>query len=198
MHEFNTEHMTALKHIFSYVQGTIHLGLHLSPSPITKLISYTSADWGECPDTRPSTSGYCVFLGDNLISWSSKRQPTISRSSAEAEYRGVANVVSESCWIHNLLLELHFPIPHATMVYCDNVSAIYLSGNHVQHQRTKHIEMNIHFVLEKVARGQARVLHVPSKHQIAEIFTKGFPCILFDDFWTSLSAREPPASTAGV
>lgn len=198
MHAPKTEHMLALKRILRYVQGTIHYGLHLSPSPITKLISYTDADWGGCPDTRRSTSGYCVFLGDNLISWSSKRQPTLSRSSAEAEYRGVANVVSESCWLRNLLLELHFPIPQATLVYCDNVSAIYLSGNPVQHQRTKHIEMDIHFVREKVARGQARVLHVPSRHQIADIFTKGLPRILFDDFRTSLSVREPPASTAGV
>jgi len=104
MHAPRTEHMLALKRILRYVQGTLHFGLHLSPSPITKLISYTTADSGECPDTRRSKSGYCVFLGDNLISWSSKRQPTLSRSSAEAEYRGVANVVSESCWIRNLLL----------------------------------------------------------------------------------------------
>jgi hypothetical protein len=69
-----------------------------------------------------STSGYCVFLGDNLLSWSSKRQPTLSRSSAEAEYRGVAIVVSESCWLRNLLLELYCPIYKATMVSCDNVS----------------------------------------------------------------------------
>jgi len=198
MHGPNTKHMLVLKRILRYVQGTIHLGLHLSPSPITKLISYTNADWGGCPDTRRSTSRYCVFLGDNLISWSSKRQPTLSRSSAEAEYRGVANVVSESCWIHNLLLVLHFPIRHATLVYCDNVSVIYLSSNPVQHQRTKHIEMDIHFVREKVAHGQAHVLHVPSRHQIADIFTKGLLRILFDDFRTSLSVREPPASTAGV
>ncbi|GAU48004.1 hypothetical protein TSUD_404810 [Trifolium subterraneum] len=198
MHAPCTGHMFALKRILRYVQGTLHYGLHLSPSPIEKLISYTDADWGGCPDTRRSTSGYCVFLGDNLISWSSKRQPTLSRSSAEAEYRGVANVVSESCWLRNLLLELHFPLSQATLVYCDNVSAIYLSGNPVQHQRTKHIEMDIHFVREKVARGQARVLHVPSRHQIADIFTKGLPHVLFDDFRTSLSVREPPASTAGV
>ncbi|XP_050908233.1 uncharacterized mitochondrial protein AtMg00810-like [Lathyrus oleraceus] len=198
MHAPRTERMLSLKRILRYVHGTLHFGLHLSPSPITKLISYTNADWGGCPDTRRSTSSYCVFLGDNLISWSSKRQPNLSRSSAEAKYRGIANVVSELCWIHNLLLELHFLIPRATLVYCNNVSAIYLSGNHVQHQRTKHIEMDIHFVQEKVARCQAHVLHVPSRHQIADIFTKRLPPILFDDFRTSLSVREPSASTAEV
>jgi hypothetical protein len=96
-------------------------------NPITKLISYTNDDWGGCPDIRRSTSSYCVFLGVNLISWSSKRQLTLSHYSAEAEYRGVTNVVSESCWIRNLLMELHFPIPRASLVCCDNVSVVYLS-----------------------------------------------------------------------
>ena len=84
------------------------------------------------------------------------------------------------------------------MVYCDNVSVIYLAGNPVQHQHTKHIEMDIHFVREKVARGQIRVLHVPSRYQIADIFTKGLPLVLFEDFRDNLSVRRPPASTAGV
>ena len=198
MHSPRDVHIHALKRIIRYIQGTLHLGLHLYPSSITNIVSYTDADWGGCPDTRRSTSGYCVYLGDNLISWSSKRQPTLSRSSAEAEYRGVANVVSETCWIRNLLLELHCPVPRATMVYCDNISAIYLSGNPVQHQRTKHIEMDIHFVREKVARGEVRVRHVPSRNQIADIFTKGLPLILFADFRNSLNVRDPPVSTAGV
>ncbi|XP_019434537.1 PREDICTED: uncharacterized protein LOC109341152 [Lupinus angustifolius] len=198
MHDPRVDHMSALKRIIRYVQGTLDYGLHLYPSSTSTLVSYTDADWGGCPDTRRSTSGYCVFLGNNLISWSSKRQPTLSRSSAEAEYRGVANVVSESCWIRNLLLELHCPVQKATLVYCDNVSAIYLSRNPVQHQRTKHVEMDIHFVCEKVARGQVRVLHVPSRYQIADIFTKGLPLILFEDFWDSLNVHKPPATTAGV
>jgi len=105
-------------------------------------------------------------------------------------------VVFESCWLRNLLLELHFPIHKATLVYCDNVSDIYLSGNPVQHQRTKHIKMDIHFVRDKVARGDIRILHVPSSYQIAGIFTKGLPLVLFQDFRDSLSVRQPPASTA--
>ncbi|GJZ03268.1 ribonuclease H-like domain-containing protein, partial [Tanacetum coccineum] len=109
---------------------------------------YTDADWVGCPSTRKSTSGYCVFLGDNLLSWSTKRQHTLSRSSAEAEYRGVANVVSETAWLRNLLRELHYPLSTATLVYCDNV----------------------------------RVLHVPSHYQYADIFTKGLPSTLFEDF----------------
>ena len=146
MHDPRTHPMSALKRIIRYIHDTLDFGLHLYPFSVSKLVSYTDADWAGCPDTRRSTSGYCVYLGDNLISWSAKCQPTLSRSSAEAEYRGVANVVSESCWIRNLLLEIHCPITTATLVYCDNVSAVYLSSNPVQHQRTKHIEMDIHFV----------------------------------------------------
>jgi len=102
-------------------------------------------------------------------------------------------VVSKSCWLRNLLLELHCPIQKATLVYCDNVSAIYLADNPVQHQRTKHIEINIHFVRENVARGQVRVLHVPSRYHIVDIFTKGLPLVLFEDFRDNLSIRQPPA-----
>ncbi|GJR32061.1 ribonuclease H-like domain-containing protein [Tanacetum coccineum] len=97
---------------------------------------------------------YCVFLRDNLLSWYAKHQVTLSRSSAEAEYRGVAIVVAETAWIRNLLRELHNPLFTATLVYCDNVSAVYMFSNHVQHQRTKYIEIDLHFVRDMVARGQ--------------------------------------------
>ncbi|GJZ32442.1 ribonuclease H-like domain-containing protein [Tanacetum coccineum] len=129
-------------------------GLQLFSSSTTDLVAYSDADWAGCPTTRHSTLGYCVFLGNNLLSWSSKRQLTLSRSSAEAEYRGVASAVAETCWLRNLLRELHTPLSYATLVYYDNVSVVYLSCNPVQHQRTKHIEIDIHFVRDLVAAGR--------------------------------------------
>ncbi|GJY96179.1 ribonuclease H-like domain-containing protein [Tanacetum coccineum] len=173
MHDPREPHFAALKRILRYVQGTLELGLQLYASATTSLVGYTDADWAGCPSTRRSTSGYCVFLGDNLLSWSAKRQHTISRSSAEVEYRGVANVVAETAWIRNLLRDLHSPLLTSTLVYCDNVSAVYMSAKPVQHQRTKHIKIDIHFVHDMVKAGHVRVLHVPSRFLISS--PKVFP-----------------------
>ncbi|GKD69104.1 ribonuclease H-like domain-containing protein [Tanacetum coccineum] len=133
MHDLREPHFAALKRILRYVGGIADFGLHLYVSATTSLVGYTDADWAGCPSARMSTSGYCVFLGDNLLSWSAKRQHTISCSSAKAEYQGVANVVAETAWVRNLLRELHSPLMTATLVYCDNVSAVYMSANPVQH-----------------------------------------------------------------
>ena len=198
MHDPREPHFHAMKRVLRYLRGITDLGLQLFRSSTSQLTSYSDVDWAGCPATRRSTYGYCVFLGDNLLSWSSKRQETLSRSSAEAEYRGVANAVAETSWIRNLLRELHTPLSTATLVYCDNVSAIYMSANPVQHQRTKHIEIDIHFVRDKVVVGHVRVLHVPSRFQYADIFTKGLPYQLFANFRSSLSVRPSPAPTAGA
>jgi hypothetical protein len=197
MHDPREPHFSALKRILRYVQGTLDYGLQLFSSSTSSLVSYSDADWAGCPTTRRSTSGYYVFLGNNILSWSSKRQPTLSRSNAEAEYRGVANAVAETCWLRNLLRELHTPLSSATLVHCDNVSAVYLSSNPVQHQGTKHIEIDIHFVRDLVVAGLVRVLHVPSRYQYADIFTKGLPYALFQEFRSILSVRCPPDPTAG-
>lgn len=107
------------------------LALHLIKISSHCLVYFTDIGWVGCPDTRRSTSGYCIYLDDNIISWS-KWKPTLSFSSAKTEYHSVTNVVAETCWIQNLLLELR-RIHKAILVYCDNVSAIYLSANHIQH-----------------------------------------------------------------
>ena len=197
MHDPREPHFTALKRILRYIKGTIRHGLQITKSSTTDLIAYSDADWAGCPDTRRSTSGYCVFLGDSLISWSSKPQNTVSRSSAEAEYRGVANAVAETVWLRNLFFDLGCPLSKATLVYCDNISAVYLSSNPVHHQRKKHIEIDIHFVRERVALGHIRVLRVPTHLQYADIFTKGLPSPLFTEFRSSLSVREPPLRLRG-
>ncbi|GKE53935.1 ribonuclease H-like domain-containing protein [Tanacetum coccineum] len=163
MHDPREPHLIAMKRVLRYLRGTTDLGLQQFWSTTSQLIAYSDADWAGCPATRRSTSGYCVFLGENFLTWSSKRQVTLSHSSAEAEYRGVANVVAKTSWIRNLLRELHTPLFTATLVYCDNVSAVYMFANPIQHQRTKHIEIDIYFVRNKVAAGHVRVLHVPSR-----------------------------------
>lgn len=197
MHDPGEPHLSALKRILRYVQGTLHYGLQLFASSTSSLVAYSDVDWVGCLTIRRSNSGYYVFLGNNLLSWSSKRQPTLSHSSVEAEYRGIANAVAETCWLRNLLRELHIPLSSAMLVYCDNVSAVYLSCNLVQHQRTKHIEIDIHFVRDLVATGEVRVLHVPSRYQYADIFTKGLPSALIEEFRSSLCVHCPPTSTAG-
>ncbi|GKC38428.1 ribonuclease H-like domain-containing protein [Tanacetum coccineum] len=146
MHDPWEPHFSAFKRILRYVRDTSDYGLQLFSSFTTDLVAYTDADWVGCPTTTRSTSGYCVILGKNLLSWSSKRQPTLSRSSAEVEYCDVANAVSETCWLRNLLRELYTPLSYATHVYYDNVSAVYLSSNLTRHQRTNHVEIDIHFV----------------------------------------------------
>jgi hypothetical protein len=197
MHDPRDSHMQLIKRILRYIKGTSHFGLQLYKSSPFNLVAYSDADWAGCPDTRKSTSGFCVFLGNNLISWSSRRQHTVSRSSAEAEYRAVANCIAESCWLRQLLHELHHPPTSATIVYCDNVSAMYLSSNPVQHQRTKHVEIDLHFVRDRVALGEARVLHVPTSSQFADIFTKGLPTSVFQDFRSSLNVTSNVVPTAG-
>lgn len=123
---------------------------------------------------------------------------TISRSSAKSQYRGVANVVTQASWLHNLLRELHTQLFSAAIVYCDNVSAVYMSFNLGQHQRTKHIETDIHFVRDKIAPCHIQVLHVLSRYQYANILTKRLPSPLFYEFRFSLSVRiSPIAQSAG-
>lgn len=141
-------------------------------------------------EDQPQTSAFIWVVISSPGPW---REPTVSRSSAEAEYKGVANAVAETCWIRNLLLEMDCPLQRATIVYCDNISAVYLSSIPVQHQRTKHIKIDIHFIREKVQMGQIRVLHVPSSLQHADIFTKGLPSSLFINFRISLGVIEPHA-----
>ncbi|RVW14006.1 Retrovirus-related Pol polyprotein from transposon RE1 [Vitis vinifera] len=139
--------------------GTISLGLHFQPSTSMELQGYSDADWASCPDDCRSTSGYCVFLGSNLISWSSSKQHLVSKSSAESEYRGLVSLTAELVWIQSLLQKLCLPTS-PPVLWCDNQSAAHLVANPVFHSRSKHIELELHFIRESL-RSKLTVTSTP-------------------------------------
>ena len=162
LHAPTIDHFLAVKRILRYVKGTLHFGLTFRPSTIpSALVAYSDADWAGCPDTRRSTSGYSIYLGNNLVSWSAKKQPTVSRSSCESEYRALAMTAAELLWLTHLLHDLKVPIPQQPLLLCDNKSAIFLSSNPVSHKRAKHVELDYHFLRELVVAGKLRTQYVP-------------------------------------
>jgi hypothetical protein len=116
--------------------------MKIGKSNSTLVSAFSDADWAGCMDDRRSTGGFDVFLGDNLVSWCAKKQPTVSRSSTEAEYKALADATAEMMWVQKLLIELGVRHPPAARLWCDNLGATYLSANPVFHARTKHIEID--------------------------------------------------------
>ncbi|XP_020204384.1 uncharacterized protein LOC109789763 [Cajanus cajan] len=168
------QHWSAVKRILRYLKGTMSLGLHLQPTPPNSPLSihaYYDVDWASDPDDRRSTSGAAIFVGPNLISWWSKKQTIVARSSIEAEYRSLALATVEVLWIQTLLSELHVS-HYSPVIYCDNMSTIALAHNPVLHARTKHMELDLFFVREKVAANLLHVVHVPAIDQYTDILTK--------------------------
>jgi histone deacetylase 1/2 len=190
-------HWKAVKRILRYLKGTLHHGLLIHPSvtgPPFSLRAYSDADWASDHDDRRSTSGSCIYFGPNLVSWGSKKQPLVARSSTEAEYRSMANTTAELMWIQSLLSELQVPY-HTPTLLCDNLSAVSLAHNPILHARTKHIELDIHFVREKVLAKQLNVLHVPASDQLADPLTKPLSLSSSASIRTKLkvvSCYEPP------
>jgi Reverse transcriptase (RNA-dependent DNA polymerase) len=166
------EHWQMVKRILRYLQDTLTHGLTFKSSSNLALHEYYDADWAGFPDDRRSTTGFLVFLGPNLISWSSKKQPTVSRSSTEAEYRSLVVTASELLWIMALLNELAFQVPQAPTLWCDNLGATFLASNPIFHARTKHIELDYHFIRENISNQQLSVRFICSADQIGDLFTK--------------------------
>ena len=173
------EHWQAVKRILRYLKNTIQYGLHLTYSSTLNLVGFCDADWASSPYDRRSTFGYCVYLGNNLVSWCSKKQHIVSRSSIEAEYRSLAGITAKITWLTALLSELRLTLPRTPAVWCDNLSIVLLSANPILHARTKHIELDLYFVREKVIQKLIDVRHVPSSDQIADLFTKAIPSSRF-------------------
>jgi histone deacetylase 1/2 len=181
LHSPTEEHLAAVKRILRFVKHTIGHGLLLRPSTSPAISAFSDADWAGDVDDRRSTGGFAVFYGGNLVAWSARKQATVSRSSTEAEYKAVANATAEVIWIEALLKELGVRQQSPPVLWCDSIGATYLSTNPVFHARTKHIEIDFHFVRERVARKLLQVRFVSSKDQLPDIFTKPLPLSLFDE-----------------
>ena len=178
MHSPTIADWARLKHLLRYLKGTVTHGLHHNCTSPVLLTSFSDADWAGDSFDRRSTSGLLIYHGHNLVSWSSKKQPTVARSSTEAEYKAIVNTTSELIWITSLFRELHIPLPPPTL-WCDNIGATYLSANPVFHARMNHIEINFHFVRVQVALQRLHVRIISGKDQPADLLTKSLPKLCF-------------------
>jgi histone deacetylase 1/2 len=172
LHAPTTVHWSAVKRILRYVKHTMKLGLKIGKMSSLLVSGFSDADWVGCIDDRRSTEGFAIFLGSNLVSWNARKQATVSRSSTEAEYKALANATAEIMWIQILLLEIGVQAPRTAKLWCDNMGAKYLSANPVFHARTKHIEVDYHFVRERVAKRLLDIEYVSTRDQVADGFTK--------------------------
>ncbi|CAL2254016.1 unnamed protein product [Prunus armeniaca] len=180
-------HFQLVKRILRYIQGTLHYGLTYSSSIPVSVFAYSDADWAGDITTRRSTTGFVVFLGSNPISWQSKKQGSVSRSSTEAEYRALANASAKVAWIRQILADLHVFLPDPPLLFCDNMSALALSSNPVFHSRIKHLDVDFHFVRECVQRKDFLVHYIPTDEQVAYVLTKGLHSPVFVKHCTNLS-----------
>jgi hypothetical protein len=162
LHAPTKDHWSTVKRILRYLKSNTKIGLSICRSNSLLMSAYSDADWVGCLDDRRSTGGFVVFLGSNLISWSARKQPTVSGSSTEAEYKTIANAVAEVMWIQILLTEIGIQSSTQEKLWCDNLGAKYLALNPVLHGRTKHIKVDYHFIRERVAKKLLQIEFVPT------------------------------------
>ena len=165
-------HLQVANRILKYLKGIPGQGLFFSTNSDLHLKGYCDVDWARCPDTRRSIAGFCEFLGDSLIAQKSKKQHTVSRSSAKSKYRSMVAIVSEFVWLKGLLKDLSINHDHPILLYYDSKATIHIATNPIYHERTKHIELNYHFVRQKMQDGLVKTFHVSTKHQLADLLTK--------------------------
>lgn len=166
------DHWQAALRVLRYLKSDPGQGILLRADGDLKITGWCDADWASYPLTRRSVTGYFVQLGESPISWKTRKQPTVSRSSAEAEYRSIAALTQELIWLKRLLANLGVEHKASMAVFCDSKSAIYIATNPVFHERTKHIELDLHFVRDEVLSRNIKLNHVNTTLQLADILTK--------------------------
>ncbi|XP_039046302.1 uncharacterized protein LOC120186456 [Hibiscus syriacus] len=180
MHAPRRGHLVAVKRILRYLVGTLNHGLVITPSVVgLHVVAFADANWAGNTDDRKFISGNCVFVGENLVMWSSKKQKVVSGLTMEAEYRSVADVTAETTWISALLTDMGILQSKTSVIWCDNNSTVVVTVNPVNpvyHAKTEHVELNVHFVREKVAAQQVVVYYVPGSHQVADGLTNNLKC----------------------
>lgn len=186
MHAPRVPHMTAATRVLRYIKGYSCQGNFFSSSSSMHVTSYTNSDWASCP-----TTGYFIQLGTSPISWRTKKQTSVARSSAEAEYLSMA----VTTWLKQLLTDLGIPHPESFTLHCDNQSALYIAHDPVFHERTKHIEIDYHIVCDKIRTGLFTAVHTSSTEQVADIFTKALGRKLFHHFACKLGITDLHAPT---
>lgn len=187
-------HMQAAIHLLKYLVGTQTQGILLASNSAAELRAFCDSDWASCPMTWRSTTGFCVLLGSSPISWKTKKQAVVSRSSAEAEYRAMALTSCEVTWLQSLFKDLGFSNLPPAVLHCDNKAAIAIAANPVLHERTKHVDIDCHFVRDKLNSGTLVTAHVPSYSQVADLFTKGLSAKQHFYLLSKLGAQSPSAS----
>jgi hypothetical protein len=164
-------HLTAVKRIIRYVNDTLSYGIWYSRETNLVVAGYSDADWAGNADDRKSTSGGCFYVGNNLVAWMSKKQASISLSTAEAEYIAAGSCCTQLLWMKTLLGDYGFS-QDTMIINCDNTSAINISKNPVQHSRTKHIDIRHHFLRDLVESEVVSLSFIPTENQLADILTK--------------------------
>ncbi|KAM1195833.1 hypothetical protein ACFX2J_022268 [Malus domestica] len=192
MHQPTSYHWLAVKRILRYLVGTLSHGITYKPSSIF-LTAYSDADYVGDPDDRRSTGGYCIYIGSNLVPWSSKKQGGVSCSSIEAEYHQLAYTAAAISWFCKLFHDLRLLL-YCLKVHCDNINAISLASNLVFHARTRHVEVDYHYVREKVVLNKLKVLYLSTHDQIVDIFTKGLSVTRFRYLFSKLLVLFHPVS----
>ncbi|CAJ2644587.1 unnamed protein product [Trifolium pratense] len=195
MHSLFEEHLEAVYKILRYLKATPENGLFFRKTNERNVSIFTDADWAGSITDRRSTSGYCAYVWGNLVTWRSKKQGVVARSSAKAEFRAMAQGICEGLWIHKVLEELKMKIELPLKLYSDSKAAISIAHNPVQHDRTKHIEIDRHFIKEKLDAGIICLPFVTSSQQTADILTKSLARPTFEHLIGNSSARANARET---